>query len=84
MLKLINVLEIISVVISMAVKVKRVDNHGRIVLPKRWREKWGNEVVLIEFEDRIEILPRRKPNFSQFFDTVEAEIEEGAEEELLY
>ncbi|MGY0288900.1 MAG: AbrB family transcriptional regulator [Thermoproteota archaeon] len=67
----------------MIVEVKRVDNQGRIVLPKKWRERWGDEIILIELEDRIEILPRRKPNFSQFFDIIEADIEEDIEKELL-
>jgi len=65
------------------VEVKRVDNQGRLVLPKRWRDRWGDEVVLIELEDRIEILPKREPNLSQFFDLIEMEIEEDLERELL-
>jgi bifunctional DNA-binding transcriptional regulator/antitoxin component of YhaV-PrlF toxin-antitoxin module len=65
------------------VEVKRIDNQGRLVLPKRWRERWGNEVILIELEDRIEVLPRRKPNLSQFFDLIEMEIKEDLEKELL-
>lgn len=39
-------------------------------------EKWGSEVILIELEDRMEILPRKKPNFSKFFDIIEVEIKE--------
>jgi bifunctional DNA-binding transcriptional regulator/antitoxin component of YhaV-PrlF toxin-antitoxin module len=65
------------------VEVKRIDNQGRLVLPKRWRERWGDEVILIELEDRIEVLPRRKPNLSQFFDLIEMEIKEDLEKELL-
>jgi bifunctional DNA-binding transcriptional regulator/antitoxin component of YhaV-PrlF toxin-antitoxin module len=65
------------------VEVKRIDDQGRLVLPKRWRERWGNEVILIELEDRIEVLPRRKPNLSQFFDLIEMEIKEDLEKELL-
>jgi len=57
-------------------KLKKIDPQGRIVIPKELREKWGNEVVLIELEDRMEILPRKKPNFSKFFDIVEVEIKE--------
>ena len=68
---------------AMIVEVKRIDNQGRIVLPKGWRERWGNEVILIEFEDRIEILPKRKPKLSQFFDVVEAEVREDVEKDLL-
>ncbi len=67
----------------MVVEIKKVDSQGRIVLPKEWRERWGGEVILIEFEDRIEILPKRKPKLSQFFDIIEAEVKEDVEKELL-
>lgn len=67
----------------MIVEVKKVDSQGGIVLPKEWRKRWGSEVILIEFEDRIEILPKRKPKLSQFFDMIEAEVKEDVEKELL-
>jgi len=40
-------------------------------------------VILIELEDRIVMLPKRKPDLSQFFDLIEMEIEEDLERELL-
>ena len=43
--------------------------------PKGWRERWSNEVILIEFEDRIEILAKGKPKLSQFFDVEDVEME---------
>lgn len=47
-------------------------------------EKWGSEVILVELEDRMEILPRKKPNFSKFFDIVEVKVKgEDLEKELL-
>ncbi|AEC51945.1 hypothetical protein PNA2_1029 [Pyrococcus sp. NA2] len=68
----------------MSMEVKRIDSQGRIVLPKEWRKRWGNEVILIEFEDKIEILPRRRPKLSEFFDIIEVEdIGEDIEKELL-
>ncbi|MCD6559903.1 AbrB/MazE/SpoVT family DNA-binding domain-containing protein [Palaeococcus sp. (in: euryarchaeotes)] len=67
----------------MIMEVKRIDGQGRIVLPREWRKKWGNEVILVEFEDRIEILPRKKPKFSEFFDIIEVEKEGDIEKELL-
>nr|HDO81329.1 AbrB/MazE/SpoVT family DNA-binding domain-containing protein [Candidatus Bathyarchaeota archaeon] len=67
----------------MIVEVKKIDSQGRVVLPKGWRDRWGNEVILVEFEDRIEILPRKKPKLSRFFDIVEVEVEEDVERELL-
>ncbi len=29
----------------MIVEVKKIDGQGRIVLPKEWRDRWGNEVI---------------------------------------
>ncbi|WP_456453895.1 AbrB/MazE/SpoVT family DNA-binding domain-containing protein [Thermococcus sp.] len=67
-----------------AVEVKRIDAQGRLVIPKSWRERWGNEVILVEFEDRIEIIPRKKPRLSRFFDIIDAEVKgTGLEKELL-
>ena len=54
-----------------AMEVKRIDSQGRIVIPRSWREKWGNEVIIVELDDRLEILPRKKPNLSKFFDILE-------------
>ncbi|WP_258083009.1 AbrB/MazE/SpoVT family DNA-binding domain-containing protein [Thermococcus thermotolerans] len=66
------------------VEIKRIDPQGRLVLPKSWRERWGNEVILIEFDDRIEIIPRKKPRLSKFFDIIDAEIKgTDVERELL-
>ena len=66
------------------VEVRRIDPQGRLVLPKSWREKWGNEVILVELDDRIEIIPRKKPNLSKFFDIIDVDIEGvDVERELL-
>ncbi|USS41079.1 AbrB/MazE/SpoVT family DNA-binding domain-containing protein [Thermococcus aggregans] len=68
----------------MIMEIKRIDRQGRVVIPKEWRDKWGDEIILIELDDRIEILPRKKPNLSRFFDMVEVEIKgEDLEKELL-
>ncbi len=56
------------------VEVRRIDPQGRLVLPKSWREKWGSEVILIELDDRIEIIPRKKPKLSKFFDIMDVDI----------
>ncbi|NJE62223.1 AbrB/MazE/SpoVT family DNA-binding domain-containing protein [Thermococcus sp. 21S7] len=66
------------------VEVKKIDPQGRLVLPKSWRERWGNEVILIELDDRIEIIPRKKPRLSKFFNIIDAEIKgTDVEKELL-
>ena len=54
----------------MGIEVKKLDRHGRIVIPKEWREKHGDEVVVVVYEDRLEILPRRG-NIVKFTDSVE-------------
>ena len=67
-----------------SMEVKRIDSQGRIVIPRSWREKWGNEVIIVELDDRLEILPRKKPNLSKFFDILEVEVKgEDLEKELL-
>ncbi|MCD6373654.1 MAG: AbrB/MazE/SpoVT family DNA-binding domain-containing protein [Thermococcus sp.] len=66
------------------VEFKKIDPQGRLVLPKSWRERWGNEVILIELDDRIEIIPRKKPRLSRFFNIIDAEIKgTDVEKELL-
>lgn len=56
----------------MTIEVKKLDRHGRVVIPKEWRERHGDEVVVVVHEDRIEILPR-KGNVMRFADTIEVE-----------
>lgn len=41
---------------------------------KFWCERWGNEVIVVEFEDRIEIFFRKKFRFLRFFDIFEVEL----------
>lgn len=58
--------------VDMTIEVKRIDNQGRIMLPEEWRKKYGNEVVVVTLEDRIEIIPK-KGNIMKFIDTIEVE-----------
>ncbi len=57
----------------MEVVVKRIDSQGRILLPKELRKKLGEEVILVDLGDRVEILPRGKRDLTRFFDSVEVE-----------
>ena len=67
-----------------SVEVKKIDSQGRLVIPKSWRERWGNEVILIELDDRIEIIPRKRPRLSRFFDIIDADVKgKDIEKELL-
>ena len=56
----------------MSIEVKKIDDQGRIALPEEWRKKFGDEVVVVTLENRIEILPR-KGNIMKFIDTIEVE-----------
>lgn len=56
----------------MSIEVKKLDRHGRIVIPKEWRERHGDEVVVVVYEDKVEILPR-KGNVMRFADSIEVE-----------
>jgi len=60
----------------MGVEVKRVDQYGRIGLPKEWREK---EVFMLEYPDHLKILPKEKVDLTKFFDIAEVEVTEFAD-----
>lgn len=54
--------------------IKKVDSQGRIVLPRKWREeelKDGNEVIIIEEKGILKIIPKKKIELAQFFDSLD-------------
>jgi len=58
----------------MNIEIKKVDSQGRIVLPHKWREnelKDNDEVVIIEENEILKIIPKKKIDLTQFFDTLE-------------
>ena len=58
----------------MNTEIKKVDSQGRIVLPRNWREKElkdGDEVIIMEEEGILKIIPRKKIDLTQFFDKLE-------------
>lgn len=57
---------------NMSIDVKKLDRHGRIVIPKEWREKHGDEVIVLVYDDKVEILPR-KGNIMKFANSIEVE-----------
>ncbi len=55
-------------------EVRKVDSQGRIVLPLKWREKElknENEVIIIEDEGILKIIPKKKVDLTKFFDSLE-------------
>ncbi|AHL22412.1 MULTISPECIES: AbrB family transcriptional regulator [Thermococcus] len=55
----------------MEIVVKRLDSQGRLLIPREIREKLGDEVIIVDLGDRVELLPRRRANLRKFFDSVE-------------
>ena len=58
----------------MNTEIKKVDSQGRIVLPHKWREKElqdADEVIIIEEDGILRIIPKKKIDLTKFFDTLE-------------
>mgnify|MGYP006295554625 CR=1 FL=1 len=63
-------------VISMDVVVKKMDDKGRIVVPKKWRKKHpGKEYVLEIEEDEVKIYPLKKESLTKHIDSIEIDLE---------
>lgn len=58
----------------MKVLEKSVDPEGRLLLPKEWREKHGKDVIVVETDDYLKIVPRKRKKLTEFFDSVKADI----------
>jgi len=60
------------------VEVKKVDKQGRIILPSEWRKeelKEGNEVFIIKEKGVLKIIPKRKPDLTKYFDSVDLDVD---------
>lgn len=58
----------------MNTEIRKVDSQGRIVLPHKWRQeelKDGDEVIIMEEEGILKIIPKKKIDLTQFFDSLE-------------
>jgi len=58
----------------MKTELRKVDSQGRIVLPQYWREKElkdSDEVIIMEEKGILKIIPQKKIDLTQFFDTLE-------------
>lgn len=56
--------------------IKQVDNQGRIVLPKKWRDKnlKSPSVKLEITDDKIEILPYEPEDITDLFGSIKVDI----------
>ena len=57
-------------------EIKRVDNQGRILLPKDWRNRYlkGKKAIIIYKGDLVEIRPFTKSDLTKYFDKVEVDL----------
>jgi bifunctional DNA-binding transcriptional regulator/antitoxin component of YhaV-PrlF toxin-antitoxin module len=63
-------------VIKLEVEVKTVDNQGRIILPKNWRDRYlkGKKAIVSFKADVIEIRPFTKTDLTEYFDKVDVDL----------
>lgn len=61
----------------MEVEVKGVDEQGRIILPKSWREKYlkSKKAIVSTKGDTIEIKPLTSIDLTEYFDKMEVNVE---------
>jgi bifunctional DNA-binding transcriptional regulator/antitoxin component of YhaV-PrlF toxin-antitoxin module len=59
-----------------AVEVKGVDEQGRIVLPKSWREKYlkNKKAMVLAKGGTVEIKPLPSIDLTEYFDRVEVDV----------
>ncbi len=57
--------------------IKTIDGQGRLVIPKEWREEVleGDKVDIVRRDDSIEIRSYREADLTEYFDSVEVELE---------
>ena len=60
----------------MQVEIKNVDNQGRIMLPKTWRDRYlkGKKAIIVYKGETVEIRPFAESDLTKFFDTVEVDL----------
>jgi len=57
-------------------EIKKVDNQGRIILPKEWRNRYlkGKKAIIVYKGDIVEIRPFTKSDLTKYFDKVEVDL----------
>jgi bifunctional DNA-binding transcriptional regulator/antitoxin component of YhaV-PrlF toxin-antitoxin module len=60
----------------MEVEIKSVDDQGRMLLPKNWRDRYlkGKKVIIVYKGDVVEIRPFKKSDLTKYFDKVEVDL----------
>jgi len=60
----------------MEVEVKTVDNQGRIMLPKTWRDRYlkDKKAIVSLKGDLIEIRPFENTDLTKYFDKLEVDV----------
>ena len=56
------------------VEIKKVDKQGRIILPADWRKKElkdNDEVFIVKEKGVLKIIPKKKPDLTKYFDSVD-------------
>ena len=63
----------------MTTLIKDIDSLGRIFLPEKWL-KGAKKVKIVEFENRLTLIPDRDIDLTVFFDSLEIEDFEDIED----
>jgi len=60
----------------MSVVVKEIDEQGRVVIPKEWRERLlkDSRVIMKLGERSIEVLPVSELNLANFINSIEVDV----------
>lgn len=58
------------------------DSHGRLYLPSELRQKYGEKFHVVEYEDRIELIPIDDDPLQAVRDEIGDALEETSREEL--
>lgn len=56
--------------------IRKIDTQGRISIPIGWRKEAMNEateVLIVEYPDRLEIIPKKTVDLTEFFDSIEVD-----------
>ena len=63
-------------VIELEVEIKGVDDQGRIILPKVWREKYlkNKKAIISAKGDTIEIKPFSAIDLTEYFDKIDVNL----------